>query len=233
LGSAIQTIYAAKQHVGGIVIGTRKGSDFFRGFGVFRGPSAHSVRALGDLAKGFLGQLALTGRTLRRKSPASVRGWLAAERSNTPLNEITSMKKLLLSLLSAGILSLGAVSMFAQADQKEKKGKKKQAAATTEGSATAPKTLIHVVTVAFKEGTTPEQINAALDGAHKLPAAFPGITRVWTKTVKAQGNRTHAIVMEFTGEQALKEYAGSDAQKEWYKVYEAIREASTTFDITN
>ena len=142
------------------------------------------------------------------------------------------MKKLLLSLLSAGILSVGAASMFAQAEQKEKKGKKKQAA-MTEGSATAPKTLIHVVTVAFKEGTTPEQIKAALDGAHKLPAAYSGITRVWTKTVKAQGNRTHAIVMEFTGEQALKEYAGSDAQKEWYKVYEGIREGTTTFDITN
>src|SRR5215203_1009451 len=106
--------------------------------------------------------------------PASVCGRSACERSNTsPLNEITSMKKLILSLLSAGILSLGAVSAFAQAEQKEKKGKKKQAA-MTEGSATAPKTVIHVVTVAFKEGTTPEQIQAALDGVQKLPAAFPG-----------------------------------------------------------
>ena len=142
------------------------------------------------------------------------------------------MKKLVLCLISAGILSLGVTSGFAQAEQNGKKGKKKQAAAA-QGSETAPKTLIHVVTVAFKEGTTPEQIQAALDGAQKLPSQFPGITRVWTKTVKAQGNRTHAIVMEFTGEQALKDYAGSDAQKEWYKVYEGIREASTTFDITN
>ena len=138
------------------------------------------------------------------------------------------MKKLIFTLLSIAILSIGATSALAQA---EKKGKKKQAAA--QGSETAPKTLIHVVTVAWKEGTTPEQIKAALDGAHKLPSQFSGITRVWTKTVKAQGNRTHAIVMEFTGEQALKEYAGSDAQKEWYKVYEGIREGSTTFDVTN
>jgi hypothetical protein len=141
------------------------------------------------------------------------------------------MKKLLLCLVSAGILSLGAATGFAQAE-KEKKGKKK-GAAMAQGSATAPKTLIHVVTVAFKEGTTPEQIQAALDGAQKLPSQFPGITRVWTKTVKAQGNRTHAIVMEFASEQALKDYAGSDAQTEWYKVYEGIREGSTTFDITN
>src|SRR5688572_9410888 len=139
------------------------------------------------------------------------------------------MKKLILSLLSAGILSLGVTSAFAQAEPK--KGKKKQA--MSQGSETAPKTLIHVVTVAFKEGTTPEQIQAALDGVQKLPSQFKGISRVWTKTVKAQGNRTHAIVMEFASEQALKEYAGSAAQKEWYKVYEGIREASTTFDITN
>ena len=141
------------------------------------------------------------------------------------------MNKLLLTLLSAAILSVGATSMFAQAEQKEKKGTKNQAMA--QGSDTAPKTLIHVVTVTWKEGTTPEQIKAALDGAHKLPSQFNGITRVWTKTVKAQGARTHAIVMEFASEGALKEYAGSDAQKEWYKVYEGIREQSTTFDITN
>jgi ABC-type glycerol-3-phosphate transport system substrate-binding protein len=98
---------------------------------------------------------------------------------------------------------------------------------------TAPNTLIHVVTVSWKEGTTPEQIQAALDGVKALPASYPGITRVWTKTVKAQGDRSHAIVMEFKSEQALKDYAGSDAQKKWYEVYANIRNRSTTFDITN
>ena len=90
-----------------------------------------------------------------------------------------------------------------------------------------------VVTVSWKAGTTPEQIQAALDGAQKLPAAYKGITRVWTKTVKAQGDRTHVIAMEFASEQALKDYTDSDAQKEWYKVYLPIRERSTTFDVTN
>jgi hypothetical protein len=142
------------------------------------------------------------------------------------------MKKLLSTLLAAGILSLGAASIFAQAEQKEKKAKKKSAAAS-QASETAPKTVMHVVTVSWKEGTTPEQIQAALAGAHKLPQSYKGITRVWTKTLKAQGNRTHVIAMEFASEQALKEYAGSPAQAEWYKVYESIREGSTTFDVTN
>ena len=128
------------------------------------------------------------------------------------------MKKTLTVLLATVLLSLGATAAAAQ---------------------TAPKSVIHVVTVAWKEGTTPEQIQAALDGAQALPAAYPGITRVWTRALKVQNareitvKRTHAIVMEFADEAALKNYADSDAQKAWYKLYLPIREQSTTHDITN
>jgi hypothetical protein len=107
------------------------------------------------------------------------------------------------------------------------------AAVSAQSTTTAPKSVIHVVTVSWKEGTTPEQIQAALDGAQALPKNFKGITRVWTRTIKAQGDRSHAIVMEFADEQALKDYANSPAQQEWYKVYTSIRGRSTTFDITN
>jgi uncharacterized protein (DUF1330 family) len=41
------------------------------------------------------------------------------------------------------------------------------------------------------------------------------------------------IVMEFESEDALKKYAGSEAQKQWYKVYMPIRDESRTHDITN
>ncbi len=128
------------------------------------------------------------------------------------------MKKLFALFLTAALLSVGAATAATQ---------------------TAPKSVIHVVTVAWKEGTTPEQIQAALDGAQALPAAYKGITRVWTKALKVQNTRettvkrTHAIVMEFTDEAALKAYTDSDAQKAWYKVYLPIREQSTTHDITN
>jgi uncharacterized protein (DUF1330 family) len=129
------------------------------------------------------------------------------------------MKKILLTLLAFTAIALGTVSASA--------------------SDTAPKSVIHVVTVAWKEGTTPAQIQAALDGAKALPAAYKGITRVWTNAIKVQNppgttvKRTHIIVMEFASEQALKDYADSDAQKEWYKLYTPIRAQSTTHDITN
>jgi Stress responsive A/B Barrel Domain len=122
------------------------------------------------------------------------------------------MKKLLITLVTVALLSFGSAHAAEQ---------------------TAPKTLIHVVTVSWKAGTTPEQIKAALDGAQALPAAYKGITHVWTKTVKAQGERANAIVMEFADDAAFKAYTDSDAQKEWYKVYLPIRGQSTTFDITN
>jgi len=135
------------------------------------------------------------------------------------------MNKFALLFLCASCLTLGVSSAAAAEKATEKSAKK--------AAMTAPKSVIHVVTVSWKEGTTPEQIQAALDGAQKLPAQYKGITRVWTRTIKAQGDRSHAIVMEFANEQALKDYTDSDAQKEWYKAYLPVRERSTTFDITN
>lgn len=132
------------------------------------------------------------------------------------------MKKLLLVL---GLASLMAFPLAAVANHHE--------------ANTAPKSVIHVVTVAWKTGTTPEQIQAALDGAKALPAQFKGITRVWTKAIKVQNpggatvKKTHVIVMEFADEAALTAYTDSPAQKEWYKVYTSIRETSTTYDVTN
>jgi len=128
------------------------------------------------------------------------------------------MKKLLLTLVTAGLLAF---------------------AATTASAQTAPKSVIHIVTVAWKEGTKPEQIQAALDSAQKLPSQYKGITRVWTKAVKVQNvaeakiKKTHVIVMEFADEAALKDYTDSLAQKVWYETYIPIRAQSTTFDVTN
>ncbi len=117
--------------------------------------------------------------------------------------------------LVAAILLLGAVS--ARAEHHE----------------IAPSTVIHVVTVSWKSDAKPEQIEAALEGVKTLAEEYDGIKRVWIKTIKAQGNRSHAFVMEFASEKALKDYANSPAQKKWYALYQPVREGSTTFDITN
>ncbi len=129
------------------------------------------------------------------------------------------MKNLLSRLLLVGVLTLGA-SIASAAD-------------------TAPKSVIHVITVAFKDGTTPAQITAMLEGVKKLPADYAGITHVWTNAIKVQNpegakvKKTHVIVMEFASEQALKNYTDSAAQKKWYELYLPLRDVSTTYDITN
>jgi hypothetical protein len=97
----------------------------------------------------------------------------------------------------------------------------------------APSTVIHVVTVSWNEDASEADIQKALDGVHTLADAYDGILRVWTKTRSAQGNRSHAFVMEFKDEQALIDYAGSQEQKDWYEVYIPVRHRSTTFGIMN
>ena len=128
------------------------------------------------------------------------------------------MKKSVLSIIGALFLIVGATTAFGDHHG---------------GSKIAPKTVIHVVTLTWKDAASDEQIKKALDGVKTIAKKFDGVTRVWTRAIKTQGDHGHAFVMEFADEQALKDYAGSDAQKEWYKVYLPVRARSTTFDITN
>jgi uncharacterized protein (DUF1330 family) len=102
-------------------------------------------------------------------------------------------------------------------------------------AAQSPTTVLHIINVKWKAEATPEQIKAAVDAVHQLPAKFPGMKRVWTKNLKYQGQEGYkqAIVMEFESEAALKKYAESPAQKWWYELYMPIREESHTHDITN
>jgi heme-degrading monooxygenase HmoA len=95
-----------------------------------------------------------------------------------------------------------------------------------------PKSVIHVVTLDWKPDATEEQKKKALDGVKMLAENYPGIKRIWLRSIKSQGKQA-AFVMEFESEQALKDYANSDAQKKWYEVYLPVRQASVTSDITN
>ena len=104
------------------------------------------------------------------------------------------------------------------------------------GQMIKPKSVMHVVTVKWVDGASQQQIAEALKGVETIAKKYDGVTRVWTRSIKAQGPEsgvTAAFAMEFKSEQALKDYAGSDAQKEWYKVYLPARDLSRTFDITN
>jgi hypothetical protein len=110
-----------------------------------------------------------------------------------------------------------------------------------------PKSIIHVVTLYYKDGTTDEQKKAVLDGIEKMASEVPGMKNIWLKGIKVQGAymekqadgsmksrpMTDAFVMEFESEAAFQGYANHPAHKAWEELYVKVRGRSTTHDITN
>jgi hypothetical protein len=96
-----------------------------------------------------------------------------------------------------------------------------------------PTSVIHVVTVKWKPGTTSAQIQKATRALETMN--YPGLKNVWTRPIKMQlpEGYKQIFVMEFESEAALQKYADSPAQKAWYDAYIPIREESRTHDITN
>jgi hypothetical protein len=110
-----------------------------------------------------------------------------------------------------------------------------------------PKSIIHVVTLYYKDGTTEEQKKEVLEATEKMAAEIPGIKNIWLKSIKVQGVYqekqadgafkarmfTDAFVIEFENEAAFKAYDDHPAHRAWEKVYAAARGRSSTHDITN
>ena len=111
-----------------------------------------------------------------------------------------------------------------------------------------PRSVIHVVTLYYKDGTTEDQKKTVLEGIEKMASEVPGLKNVWLKSVKVQGSRmekqpdgsmktrpfTDAFVMEFENEAAFKAYEEHPAHRAWSdKVYLPVRGYSSTHDITN
>ena len=108
----------------------------------------------------------------------------------------------------------------------------------------APRSIVHVVTILWKEDSTAEQQRASLEGVKKMAAEIPGIKNVWIKPIKVQGSRPgkdgkpsrpydSAFVIEFADQAAADRYVDHPAHLEWNKTYLAIREESTSHQITN
>ncbi|MDX2169986.1 MAG: Dabb family protein [Deltaproteobacteria bacterium] len=95
-----------------------------------------------------------------------------------------------------------------------------------------PDSVLHIVTVKWKGNATAEQKQKAIDGVRTLASKYDGIKNIWLKPLRVQDTDA-VLVMEFRDAAALKAYADSPAQKEWYEVYIPIRSASRTHDVTN
>jgi hypothetical protein len=103
-------------------------------------------------------------------------------------------------------------------------------------AANKPTTVIHVINVKFKPTASKADIDKAIEGIYTIVGKNKGVKNVWLRPIKVQGGAagfTHCLVMEFESEAALKAYAGSPEQQEWYKLWEPVRELSNTHDVTN
>ncbi len=111
-----------------------------------------------------------------------------------------------------------------------------------------PRSVVHVVTLYYKDGTTEDQKKAVLEGVEKMASEIPGIRNVWLKGLKVQGSRaekqpdgttktrmfTDAFALEFDSEAAFKAYEEHPAHRAWSdKTYLPLRGYSYTHDITN
>jgi Stress responsive A/B Barrel Domain len=97
-----------------------------------------------------------------------------------------------------------------------------------------PKTILHVVSIKWKPGTTPAEQQKALDGVRAMAGEIPGIKNVWLKGERIQPRGYDAaFAIEFENRAAADRYAESPAHAAWQKQYLAIREASVNVQVGN
>jgi hypothetical protein len=99
---------------------------------------------------------------------------------------------------------------------------------------TKPKSVLHIITVKWKDGTTEAQKQAVMAATEKMASEVPGLNRIWLKTIKLQTQGyNNIIVMEFADEKAFAAYADHPAHKAWEAVYIPLRGESRTHDAGN
>ena len=97
-----------------------------------------------------------------------------------------------------------------------------------------PKSVLHVVTIKWKEDSSEADRQKALDGVREMARQIPGIKNIWLKATRVQPREYHAVfAVEFADRAAAENYAEHPVREAWTKIYLPIREASSSVQITN
>ena len=97
-----------------------------------------------------------------------------------------------------------------------------------------PKTVLHVVVYKFKDTTSENDKQHALEGIKDLARKIPGIKNIWLKTQRNQIKDFSGVyAIEFTNPEAAADYAESPAHETWSKQWQNLRENSLSFQISN
>jgi Stress responsive A/B Barrel Domain len=97
-----------------------------------------------------------------------------------------------------------------------------------------PKTVVHVVAYKFKDTTSQNDQEQAIAGIKDMAAKIPGIKNIWLKTERNQIRDFSGVyIIEFTSAEAAADYAESPIHDAWRKKWEALRENSLSFQVSN
>ena len=97
-----------------------------------------------------------------------------------------------------------------------------------------PKTVIHVVAYKFRDATSQNDQEQAINGIRDMAAKIPGIKNIWLKTERNQIRDWSGVyVIEFTSPEAAADYAESPLHETWRKKWELLRENSLSFQVSN
>ena len=97
-----------------------------------------------------------------------------------------------------------------------------------------PKTVLHVVIYKFKDATSNNDRDNAINGIKEMAAKIPGIKNVWLKTERNQIKDFSGVyAIEFTSAEAAADYSESPVHEAWSKKWQELRENSLSFQISN
>jgi stress responsive alpha/beta barrel protein len=97
-----------------------------------------------------------------------------------------------------------------------------------------PKTVLHVVIYKFKDASSNNDRETAVNGIKEMAGKIPGIKNVWLKTERNQIKDFSGVyAIEFTSAEAAADYAESPVHEAWSKKWQELRENSLSFQISN
>jgi hypothetical protein len=97
-----------------------------------------------------------------------------------------------------------------------------------------PKTVLHVVIYKFKDATSNNDREVAINGIRDMAGKIPGVKNIWIKTERNQIKDFSGVyAIEFTSAEAAADYAESPIHEAWSKKWQELRENSLSFQISN
>lgn len=97
-----------------------------------------------------------------------------------------------------------------------------------------PKTVVHVVAYKFRDATSLNDQQQAIEGIKDMAAKIPGIKNIWLKTERNQIRDFSGVyIIEFVNAEAAADYAENPIHDAWRKKWEQLRENSLSFQVSN